>query len=408
MFIEIHMLQNFAPSNLNRDDTNTPKTCVFGGYRRARISSQCLKRSIRRHPAFKAAVESHQGSVGVRTKRLFDRLVDGLTTRGHAGPVAAHIAQNALRGLSFKLDSKESKQTGQTMKLTQYLLFLGEREIKKLIDVADNHAQALASIPTDETPTTETEKKSSGAKAKREQRAAIPEPIQKDLAGVFGPAYAADVAMFGRMVADGKNLNVDAACQVAHAISTNEVEMEMDFYTAVDDLKAEDRDEDAGSGMLGTVEYNSATYYRYALVNVDKLAENLAHDVEQVVGAIGGFLEASALAIPSGKQNSMAAHNPPAYIRVLAREGGAPWSLANAFLTPVRPGRKDGEDLLTRSAANLGAYFEKLKRAYGSAGILQDLTCTTLDMVENPVGLQDLITQVVETVQSRLTAQEAA
>ena len=47
MIIELHMLQNFAPSCLNRDDTNSPKECEFGGYRRARISSQCIKRAIR-------------------------------------------------------------------------------------------------------------------------------------------------------------------------------------------------------------------------------------------------------------------------------------------------------------------------------------------------------------------------
>jgi CRISPR system Cascade subunit CasC len=188
----------------------------------------------------------------------------------------------------------------------------------------------------------------------------------------FTPATdAADVALFGRMVAEATKWNIDAACQVAHAISTHRAEMEMDFYTAVDDLNP---GEETGAGMMGTVEFNSSCFYRYALIDLDQLAENLGDDEELARAAVDGFVRASVAAIPTGKQNSMAAQNPPSLLFAVVKDKSAmPWSLANAFEVPVDVGRSGR--LVDQSAEALATYWEKLYTVYGGEGVTAGAVC---------------------------------
>lgn len=371
MFIELHILQNFAPSNLNRDDTNAPKDCTFGGYRRARISSQCIKRSVRNHESFAAAVTAAHGDVGVRTKRLAKELSDRLVAQGRDEETASRVAASIIAGAGLAL--KDDRKT-------QYLLYLGRNEIAALAEIAREHWDALTEMGElpDEEATEDpvagkkaAGRKKSGSQKKKDEKSKIPDAVKKAIAGVFGKASAADIALFGRMVADDKNMNVDAACQVAHAISTNEVKMEMDYYTAIDDLKP---DEQAGSDMIGIVQFNSSCFYRYSQVNLGSLAKNLGDDTSLVRAALRGFLEASVFAVPTGKQNSMAAQSAPSYIRVLVRSSGAPWSLANAFLAPARPGRDEKNDLMAKSIVALEGHFDDLKVMYGNTGIEGDFT----------------------------------
>src|SRR5262249_9519011 len=146
-----------------------------------------------------------------------------------------------------------------------------------------------------------------------------------------------DLALFGRMIADNPDWNVDAACQVAHAISTNRVNVEFDFYTAVDDFRPRDS---AGSDMMGTVPFQSSCFYRYASLDVDALRKNLggtdtAEATALARSTVDAFLRALALAIPTGKQNSMAAQNRPSYLLAVVRKAGTPCSLANAFVKPI-------------------------------------------------------------------------
>src|SRR5690606_30773078 len=153
---------------------------------------------------------------------------------------------------------------------------------------------------------------------------------------------AVDLALFGRMLADLPDRNVDAACQVAHAISTHRVSAEFDYYTAVDDLKPDDT---SGADMIGTVEFNSACYYRYANIDLRQLVKNLKGEAEEVdaelaEAAVRAFLIASRDAIPTGKQNSFAARNAPSFFLAVVRDRGA-WSLANAFVAPVN-GQQEG------------------------------------------------------------------
>ncbi len=368
MKIELHLLQNFAPSNLNRDDTGAPKDCEFGGVRRARISSQCFKRAIREafetEKLFGAATEDR---LAARTKRLVDHATAKLVELGHDAGEAAHLVEFALQGAKLKV--KEERKT-------QYLLFLPRRAITDLATLIHTHWEELkAAAPapagadaeaSDEKPG----KKKTKAQEKNEAKSAVPKPVTVGLEKIFKDTQKTpDLALFGRMIADAADWNVDAACQVAQAISTHRATMEFDFYTAVDDLKPNDT---AGSDMMGTVAYQSACFYRYSCLDVDALTRNLggadaAEAKALTKETIDAFLRATALAIPTGKQNSMAAQNRPSYLLAVVREKGTPLSLANAFVKPVKA--SGDQDLVTASAAKLEAQLKTGLELWGSAGV---------------------------------------
>lgn len=378
--IEIHVLQHFAPSNLNRDDTGAPKEAFFGGTRRARISSQCLKRAVRAFFADEVqAGRLEHADLGRRTKRLRDTLLDMLAARGRNGPDVEIRVAAALSALELKL--KEGAKT-------EYLLFLGEREINGLADVIHKHWDMLGINPE----TGEETKKTS--KSKKQAAAKVNAEVRETLDAVLDGGKAVDVALFGRMLADMPERNQHAACQVAHAISTHAVEREFDFYTAVDDLKPEDT---AGADMMGTVEFNSACFYRYAVVDWQKLVQNLQGD--QGLGGKGlrAFLEGFVVAEPSGKQNSFAAHNPPHFVAITVRRDGAPRNLANAFEVAIHPDRANG---LTRASADgLIGRAKTLTSAYGAAGanFVLDLTGAELSGFGERVGsLTELLDRTMD------------
>ena len=346
MIIELHMLQNFAPSNLNRDDTGTPKNGEFGGHRRARISSQCQKRAIR--TLFSQHLEElglTQDDLAERTKLVVDECVTQLVDQGKPEDQARAVVSTLLAGAKLKL--KDDK--------TEYLLFLGRREIAALSALALQHWDELAAIVT---PTAAPQ----GGKrnAKKDAAALVPDPIKKVLIAQFDAGKAIDVALFGRMVADLAEINSDAACQVAHAVSTNRVNVEFDYFTAVDDLQPT---QDAGAGMIGTIEFNSACYYRYASVDLRQLTKNLRNDQEQAHKALRAFIQAMIEAVPTGKQNTFAAHNPPSLIAVVVRDAGQ-WNLVNAFAKPVAP--KGEQSMIDLSIAELDKYWGSMTTMYGT------------------------------------------
>lgn len=379
MFVELHILQNFAPSNLNRDDTNSPKDCEFGGYRRARISSQCLKRAIRTR--FRDDDLVPEQNRADRTTRLIDALAERLMAQGHESAESRAVVETALRGIGLGI--KEGK--------TEYLLFLGKGEIDSLAAVCARYWDALHAIAPGEgqTPAKKKDAKNAG-------KDAVPAEVAKELRGTLNGSRAADLALFGRMLADLPDKNIDAASQVAHAISANQVSMEFDFYTAVDDLKPEDT---AGADMLGTVEFNSACFYRYANVDVDQLQRNLGGDVELAMRALEAFIRASISAVPTGKQNSMAAQNPPSLVLAVVRQSGL-WSLANAFVQPVRADR-DG-DLVDKSIGRLDQYWGKLTRMYGTGPIEGAWVCSLDGGLEQLADAQ--VDSVDDVVRSTLDA----
>ncbi len=344
--IEIHALQNFAPSNLNRDDTGAPKDALFGGTRRARVSSQCLKRAVRQHFSDLVAQNAlASDDVAFRTKRILDALTKAVTEKGHPESEAAEKARLALAAMELVV-----KEDGKS----QYLLFLGQREIANIASII--HEKWKSIVASEAAPA---EGKKAGKAKKQAAQAADPE-LKKALDKVFDGGKAVDVALFGRMLADMPEKNQNAACQVAHAISTHSVEREFDFYTAVDDLKPEDT---AGADMMGTVEFNSACFYRYAVVDWDKLVKNLQGDAELAAKGLRAFLEGFVVAEPTGKQNTFAAHNPPEFIAVSVRRNTAPRNLANAFETAVFT--KKGESLTKKSAEELAKKAMALQSAFG-------------------------------------------
>lgn len=335
--IEFHIIQSFAPSNLNRDDTGSPKDGVFGGVRRGRISSQALKRATRLHMRDGGMIPAHAGST--RTKRLVHLIEERLKGRIDAA-MAQAAAVNVLSkvGSQKKIQAKAAK--GGAEPLTEYLLFVGESELDEIAEVIAAQAEELSNPKS---------------KALDAAGQAVTDILKRKGAG------SVDVALYGRMLANLPEGNADAACQVAHAISTHRVDREFDYFTAVDDQNPADS---SGAGMIGTVEFNSSVYYRYSVVDVDQLRLNLAGDKELAADAASAYARAAVESAPSGKQNTFAAHNPPSVVLVTVRRHGGPMNLANAFEKPVT---QVGGGLVDASATALREYWHKLDDAYGKA-----------------------------------------
>ncbi len=362
-FVEIHALQNFAPSNLNRDDTGAPKDALFGGTRRARLSSQCLKRAIREY--FKA---QNKEWVADRTKRVVDALNDRLSgvLKDHRDFSAENLAK-AIEVAVTSLGSKKKVKVDKERK-TDVLLFLSPKEIDSLAQsIQDSYADLLKAKPSEK----------------------VIESLNHAIDGENRSRLSVDVALFGRMLAVMPEKNQHAACQVAHAISTHAVEREFDYYTAVDDLKPEDT---AGADMIGTVEFNSACFYRYAVVDWEKLIENLQYEKELAGKGLRAFLEGFIVAEPTGKQNTFAAHNPPEFVAISIRRNGSPRNLANAFETAIRT--KKDESLTQKSAQSLVTKAKLLKTAFGGEEktfVLNLVNADIKEFGEKAASLSELI-----------------
>lgn len=326
MLIEIHLIQNHSPANLNRDDLGAPKTCIFGGFTRARISSQCLKRSIRRSPEFAAALERDGG---VRTRRLIE-----LIAREAAGQgiVPRKELYDAIRN-AFKAGGVEVDE-GNTFDI---LFFLPQSAIKEMGAAAQENKGDLC-----------------------DQFA--------DIIGKF--VNTPDIALCGRMTefaAKGPfkeklqgRFTVEAALSAAHAISTHAIINEVDYFTAADDVAGQD----AGAAHVNEATFNSACFYKHFVIDFDQLTKNLANDAGLAATTVRCFLEAAAKATPSGKQHSFAAFNPPDGVLVEVKTNPAtPVSYANAFADPVPD--KAQRSLIGESIARLGQYTHDLAEGYG-------------------------------------------
>ncbi len=356
MFVEIHLLQNFALSNLNRDDTGAPKNCIFGGTRRARISSQCQKRAIREYMYATGFVTLEQFSY--RTRKLATELAARL--RDVAGvdiQQATDVAVTAIELMGFELKDMR----------TEYLLMVGESELQRLVQICSENWTQLVELA---------DKAETQAKAKKKNKN---DSLGKILLSALQGGDIVDLALFGRMIADHPIKNVDAAVQMSHAFSTHAVANEFDYYTAVDDLRDASDDEGVGAAMLGTILYNSSCYYRYANLDLDQLISNLHGDLDTAIHVAHAFLEGMVKAVPTGKQNNSAAQNPPSLIMVVVRERGL-WSLANAFTNAIWGANKD---LLATSASQLLSHWRQLTSIYGKEGIEYVGLSTYLPLAEH-------------------------
>ncbi len=368
MIVEYHAIQSFAPANLNRDDAGVPKSCTFGGVLRARVSSQSWKRAIRMR-----FVNGDFGlATGLRTKRAHQAIVDRLTS----GDVpldedrARHRAAVVLEaepigvGLVIGDDQNESSEIK-----TKQLIFFREEDLDVLADVAREFGEEIDKLPSSVGGLGDgdsgAEKDSSPKRGKKERKKiSLPKEAADRIKEILnGPGRTADVALFGRMLAELPTAKVEASCQVAHAIGTHRLAAEHDFYTAVDDRKPDDNE---GADMMGVIEYNASCLYRYAALDLGQLAENLGSTAaeDEVQKIVAAFTEAFALAVPSGKQNSFAAHNPPNCLLVTARESGA-WNLANAFADPVDGSRSDG-GIVKESVERMRKQLRTIEGMFGS------------------------------------------
>ena len=311
--IEIHILQTTAPGNLNRDDTGSPKTVVYGGATRARVSSQAWKRPTREMSRDLLDPKD----LGIRTKRVVEVLVKHVLDKNPQldHDVVIDAAGQVLKGgAGIKLAAPRAKKDADNEKRLEqstYLLFLGNKQYDKLSDIV------LAAIESGDVKAFVAESK-------------------KDIKKIVADDRSVDVALFGRMVADDTDLNVDASAQVAHAISVQAVDPESDFFTAVDDVKQDSEEEgDSGAAMLGEVEFNAATFYRYANVDVNRLDGTLG-DASATAKAVRSFVEAFSESMPQGKINSFAHGTLPELIVVNVRDSHTV-NLVGAFERPVRP-----------------------------------------------------------------------
>lgn len=308
LYVDIHVLQTVPPSCVNRDDTGSPKTAVYGGVTRARVSSQSWKHAMRM--MFKNIFTDEQ--VGVRTKKIVDLIIEKLDKLGYEGNKEKE-ALKALENAGIKVKK--------------------DNQVDALFFMSPKQAEALAKLVVE------------NVSDKAEYKAAL-----KEFPSI-------DIALFGRMVASDPSINYDASAQVAHSISTHEVNNEYDYFTAVDDLSAEDN---AGAGHLGTVEFNSSTLYRYATVNVRELFKSLGTDTPK---AVEGFAKAFLLSMPTGKQNTFANRTVPDFAYITVRED-QPVNLVGAFEAPVRA---DQNGYVLKSIKALTDYADKTYKTFVDA-----------------------------------------
>ena len=353
-FVQIHLLTSYPPANLNRDDQGRPKTAKMGGYDRLRVSSQSLKRAWRTSDLFQQALTEH---VGTRTKLLgvmaYEKLVAGGVKEKQAKEWAQKIA--GVFGALKKAKEKDS---------------LVDLEIEQLVHVSPSEIQAIESLL-----------------GTLISQGRAPEDTELDLLRIQG--QSADIAMFGRMLASSPSYNVEAACQVAHAISVHPVVIEDDYFTAVDDLN--DGSEDAGAAHIGETGFAAGLFYSYICINRALLVENLGGDEELAQKTIQALIEAAVKVPPNGKQNSFGSRAYASY--VLAEKGDQqPRSLSVAFLKPVTSQGIEGTDFGTAAVDALTTQRQNMDAVYGPCA---DASCE-INVFEGKGTLAELLKFVAE------------
>jgi CRISPR system Cascade subunit CasC len=361
--VELHILQSFPVTCLNRDDVGAPKSAWFGGVQRARVSSQSWKRAIRAvakeiQPAFFA---------GTRTKFVIRDLKERFQGEGFAEPEARELSERTAEALG-KLDNLEKGNV-------KTLLYFSPAEMNNVVaavlaeettrDAAEEAAKARRLLEQAEKE--KGQDKSDATKRARDTHEKACKPLDKVCEKASKKLKdavkdAADIGLFGRMVADDHTLTVEGAGLFSHAISTHRAANEVEFFSAVDD-KAEPGDE--GAAHIDTLEFNSACYYRYVGTNLDLLWDqvHLGHFAENERRAVlDTFLRSAILAVPGARKNSMFGFSPPAFVLGLRRKG-QPLSLVNAFEKPVQ----SSHGYIQPSVEALRNHFKEITTAYGLA-----------------------------------------
>jgi len=399
--LELHIIQSVPVACLNRDDLNSPKTAVFGGVQRARVSSQSWKRAIR-----EMAKEMDSSLFkGNRSRRMVYELTTKLESKGVAKDIAVIIAEQ-VAGIVETLDSKKDTDGFKKIKT---LMFFSDAEYDAIANAITDDVKKYAETVANSSNAVETHKENMNkidsnkdeqekAEKKLENLEKEFEKNKKALLKIFNDKSiraaiksaqlkdAADIALFGRMVANDHSLTVEAASMFSHALSTHKADNEIDFFAAVDDLQSK---EESGAGMTSTLEFNSATYYRFAALNLNMLADKehlgaLTREERQSV--VQTFVEATVKAIPGARKNTMNGNTLPDYVLGVVREKGHPVQLVNAFESPVR----SSQGYATKSVELLKSEYTKLVETWGIEAVFEKAI--------PDVGMKSFLDEVVKHV----------
>ena len=350
-FVQLHLLTSYPPANLNRDDLGRPKTATMGGAQRLRISSQSLKRAWRTSELFQEALAGH---VGVRTKEMGRQVYKRLLEQG-AKEKDAKAWSIEIAGVFGKVKSEDKKNSDPLHVL----------DIEQLAHFSPEERHAIDSLCDT-----------------LAQRGNGPE--KEELALLRKQHTAADIALFGRMLANSPAYNTEAAAQVAHAITVHKVTVEDDFFTAVDDLNT--GEEDVGAGHMGETEFAAGLFYQYICIDRELLKGNLSGDVALANKALTALTEAAATIAPTGKQNSFASRARASY--VMAEVGAQqPRSLSVAFLKPV-----SGDDMLVKAVGAIEHGVKSMDQAYGSCADKR----FTMNLADGTGSLKEIIDGITE------------
>lgn len=351
-FLQLHLLTSYPPANLNRDDTGRPKTALVGDVLRLRVSSQSLKRAWRTSDVFASTLS---GNLGIRTKRLGAQIFEKLRAANVAEEHARQWARS-VAGCFGKIKSEKKAENNEDL------------EIEQLAHVSPEEMDAIDSLVR--------------ICAERGSAPTVPE-----LELLRKPRTAVDIAMFGRMLADRPAYNVEAAAQIAHAITVHKSAVEDDYFSAVDDLNR--GQEDKGAGHIGERGYGAGLFYLYACINRELLLENLGGDIGLMNRGLEALVRAMTTVSPTGMQNSHASRAYASY--VLAEKGSQqPRSLAQAFLKPLRPLGDD--DLLDMAVSALRKRQSNFDSVYGRCADDR----YEMDVEKGSGTLSDLISFVLE------------
>lgn len=344
MYIDINVLQTVPASNINRDETGAPKTVVYGGVTRTRVSSQSWKHAVRQ--AFGKENKDADWLMGVRTSlgpTLLQKKIMA-TNNNIDSDTALLMAENAFEIAGLSVDSGKHKTKTSTL--------LSRGQLDRLAAFVVDHQDEFSA--------------KSVAEAKKKYKADVRNAIKE--------GSSADLALFGRMVADDNVLTVDGAAQVAHAISTHEIVPEFDYFTTTDDAKGPE--DDRGASMVGTIEYDSATLYRYANVNIPELIYNLG-DAHRAGEALRYFIKDFIMSMPTGKQHSFANKTVPQYVMITLRPD-TPVNLVSGF-----------EDPVLATHGYVAPSIKKLEEEYAKTGKIVEKPIATYVLTTEETGMTD-------------------
>lgn len=351
LFLDIHAIQTVPPANINRDDTGSPKTAQYGGVTRARVSSQSWKRAIRKYFNENGDI----ANVGIRSLEIVKYVANKIVEKDGSISIEDAMVMADKTINAAKISTKEQK--------AKALFFLSDKQAEKL-------AQASIDKVAD----------------------------KKQLESILNDDISIDIALFGRMVADNAILNEDASSQVAHSISTHAIQSEFDFFTAVDDLAPEDN---AGAGMLGTVEYNSSTLYRYANIALHDFYRQLT-DKEETINETKLFVKSFVESMPTGKINTFANKTLPQAI-VVSLRSDRPLNMVSAFEEPIKSDNGYVDKSIEKLFAEYTKYDKILDKPIFTAYLILD-NIEVNEIGKSEASLNELLDDLGKEIEKNIEA----